>query len=319
VDSASIFSATLAESILSGLPFLSALLAALLANTPDPTHSFLLSTLTAPGQAYVLFLAFPVRTRRAGPSLLRSASARRTGRSGRGTCPRLAARAPPRPAPKAPRARAGPLSTSWRAWPRRPRTQSRSSRRCRGPAGHGSTRHVTPPPAARARARAGRCVARRRGSRDTTTRGDPRGDVLLRSRSPAPAPLFASTPQTRWSRLDASHDPTAVRRAHGPGWARCAACRRESRDTTTGGERGDTVLRSCFLPTALVTVVECSEGGRGSRPLLSSWTALGAANSANSYTIPCGINRCRRLKFPTGLFVSRLPESADRVDSRLSL
>jgi hypothetical protein len=72
VGSASNFSTLLADSILSGPPFLSALFAAFLANTPDPTHFFLLSTLTLPGQAYVLLLAFSVRTRRASPSPLRS-------------------------------------------------------------------------------------------------------------------------------------------------------------------------------------------------------------------------------------------------------
>jgi hypothetical protein len=115
VGSASNFSTLLADSILSGSPFLSAFLA----NTPDPTHSFLLSTLTLPGKAYVLLLAFSVRTRRAGPSSLRSGPQARGAAAGGRACG-------PRPAPRGP----GPgLSTSWRAGPRKFRTQSRSLRR----------------------------------------------------------------------------------------------------------------------------------------------------------------------------------------------
>ena len=116
-------------------------------------------------------------------------------------------------------------------------------------------------------------------------------------------------------RVDASDLLVTVRRAtrldHRAARARarlglCAACRRGSRDTTTGGERGgDTVLRSSFLPTAVVTVVGGSEGRRG------------PAFSANSCTIPCGINRCRRLKLPNELFVALPCERIDRIESVL--
>jgi hypothetical protein len=229
----------------------------LIANTPDPTHSALPSTLTLPGQAYVLFLAFSVRPRRAGPSPLRSASARRRGR---GTCPRPPARAPS--SPRAPRP-AGPgrvSPTSWRVGSRMLRTQPRSSRRRRGPAGqwsrldasrdpsaggarpgplwqlgpsrrrwrgsldsaagedrsggrvpplplqpsfsrrrfgpagHGSTRHVTPPPAVRARALLGPLRRRRRGSRDPTARGVRSEGQSIRFRSTLALRADASVP-----------------------------------------------------------------------------------------------------------------------------
>jgi hypothetical protein len=106
VDGASNCSTPLAGLISFDSPFLSALFAAYLANTPDPTHSSLLSTLTLPGQAYLLFLAFSVRP--GGPARLRYAPQARGAAAG-GTCPRPAARAPHRPAPRAPWARAGSL------------------------------------------------------------------------------------------------------------------------------------------------------------------------------------------------------------------
>jgi hypothetical protein len=98
-----------------------------------------------------LSLAFSVRSRRAGPSLLSSASARRRGR---GTCPgpRPALPRALRPAPRGPgpRWRGSPDSTTMggRERGRAPPLplQPRSTARRRGPAGHGSTRHVTRPP-----------------------------------------------------------------------------------------------------------------------------------------------------------------------------
>jgi hypothetical protein len=171
VNHVSFAAPTLAALISSGVPFLSALFAEYLANTPGPTHSASLSTLTLLGQAHVFFLAFSVRPRRAGPSPLRSASARRRGR---GTCPRPAARAPPRPAPRAPPAwaRAGCLSTSRRAGPRRPQTQSRSSRRWPRLANH-----VTPPPCGARTGPAGPAAS-------PASAGHATGDVVLRSRFP---------------------------------------------------------------------------------------------------------------------------------------
>ena len=56
--------------------------------------------------------------------------------------------------------------------------------------------------------------------------------------APDPGPLIAPMPRTSWSRLDASRYSAAVRRAHGPGWARCAACRRGYVTTTRGGRGG---------------------------------------------------------------------------------
>ena len=120
----------LADSILFGQPFLSALFAAFLANTPDPTYrdSALISqaTLTLPGQAYVLFLAFLVRP--GGPACLCYAPQARGAAAG-GRAPGQRPGPPPRPAPRAPRARAGSLSTSWRVGPQRPWSHPRSSRR----------------------------------------------------------------------------------------------------------------------------------------------------------------------------------------------
>jgi hypothetical protein len=43
--------------------------------------------------------------------------------------------------------------------------------------------------------------------------------------------------------------------------------------------------------------------------------ARGATHTASSYAIPMRINRCRRLKFPSGLFVSRSCERTARVES----
>jgi hypothetical protein len=237
----------------------SAVFAAFLANTPDPTHSSLPSTLILPGQAYVPFLAFSVRSRRAGPSPLRSASARRRGR---GTCPRPAPRAPSSPRPAGPGRVSLYKLAGWAA------------------------------------------------------------------EAPVPAPLLAPTLRTCWSQLDASRDSSTGGARTGPfARARLGPLRRLPARVTChnqwGGRGGDIVLRSRFLSAAAVTVVGCSGGGDvadgGSLPPLSSWTALGAATSANPYTIPCGINRCRcrRLKLPAELFVSRLRESADRVESRL--
>jgi hypothetical protein len=145
-------SIALAGLIVFGSPFLSALFAAFLANTPDPTHSVLSSTLSLQGQAYEFFLAFSVWSWRAGPSPLRSAGARRRGR---GTYPRPAARAPSLPLQVAPR----------------PAVPGRVSL------------YVL----------AGRAVE-----------------------APGPVPLFAPTPRTCWSRLDASRDSSAGGARTGP-------------------------------------------------------------------------------------------------------
>ena len=119
--------------------------------------------------------------RRAGPSPLRSACARRRGR---GTCPRLAARASdvfaPRPGPNGP----GPGSPSWRPGPRRLRTRTRSSSRRSGPVGHGSPHHVTSATCGARTGPAGPVAPPAgAGSRDPIWRGRG-GDVILRSRFP---------------------------------------------------------------------------------------------------------------------------------------
>jgi hypothetical protein len=95
-----------------GSPFLSALFAAFLANT-----SALPSTLTRPGQAYEFVLAFSVWSRRAGPSPLRSASARRRAV---GVSPRIVSRSVLSPSPPLP---LPPFS---------PARVARSSLRCMG-------------------------------------------------------------------------------------------------------------------------------------------------------------------------------------------
>jgi hypothetical protein len=178
-----------------------------LLHTTDPTKFFLPSTLTLPGQPYMLFLASLVQSRRPGPSLLRSASARRRGR---GTCPRPAARAPS--SPRAPGPWVSPYKLAGRAaeapgplplFAPTPRTcwsrldVSRDSSADGGRTGPG-----------------GPLRRRRRGSRDSTAGGIGAG---MLSSAPAPAPHFAPTPRTCWSQLDESRDLTAVRRAHGPG------------------------------------------------------------------------------------------------------
>jgi hypothetical protein len=125
-----------------------------------------------------------------------------------------------------------------------------------------------------------------------------------------------------WSRLDASRDSTAVRRTRGPGWARCVACRCGSRDTTTRGWAG----RGRGPPLPLSSR-SCGHGGRrfGGRTCFppSQLFLHCATQTANSYFIPCGITspygitRCRRLKFPNWLFVSRLRERTALVEFRI--
>jgi hypothetical protein len=151
VASISNSSIPLAGSIVFGSPFLSALFSAFLANTPDHTHSALPSRLTLLGQAYEFILAFSVWSRRAGPSPLRSASARSLGR---GTCPWPAAHTP-------------------------------SSPRAPGPAGPGRVSLYK---------LAGRAA-----------------------KALGPVPLFAPTPRTCWSRLDASCDSSAGGARTAPG------------------------------------------------------------------------------------------------------
>jgi hypothetical protein len=143
--------------------------------------------------------------------------------------------------------------------------------------------------------------------------------------APAPAPLFASTPQTRWSRPDAPRNSYTVQRAHGRGPAGYAASPAGSSHVTQptrGGRGGDVVLRYRFPPAAVVTAVGGSEGGCG--PALCALRGLPPVLMAQrsqpihiSSPVPaCGINRCRRLKFPTGHVVSRLRESVVRVESQ---
>ncbi len=136
-------------------------------------------------------------------------------------------------------------------------------------AGHGSTRHVTRPPAVRARARVGPLRRRRQGSRDSTAKGDRSEGWSLRFRlTLALRRVFASSPRTCWSWLDASRDSTAVWRAHGPGWARCAASRQGSRISFGGRNRGGTM--SSALASSLLLQSRWSDvrggGGRCSPP-----------------------------------------------------
>jgi hypothetical protein len=173
------------------------------------------------------------------PSPLRSASARRRSR---GTCPRpgRAAEAPG-PAPLfAPTPR-----TCWSRLDASRDSSVGGSRK--GPAGPA----VSP-------------------AGEDHVRLLPRGNgAETCSPAPAPALLFASTPRTYLSRsrLDASRDSTAVRRAHRHGWVRCITCRHESRGATIMGGRASSA--TAFFPQLWSRGSEVRTGGRCRRSRLA--------------------------------------------------